>query len=81
MQANIFNVQKKRKVNPNTKTGRVLKHLKDSGKITSWEAITLYRATRLSGIIYNLKSYGYNITCKRVSDEQGTYGVYYYLPF
>lgn len=82
MQANIFEDQKKKtKVNPNSKTGRVLKHLQDNGEITSWDAITLYRATRLSAIVYNLKSYGYNISCKRVADEKGTYGIYYYLPF
>ena len=38
-----------------TKTGAVLKHLQLKGSITTWEAIELYKATRLSGIIFNLK--------------------------
>lgn len=37
-----------------TKTGAVLEHLQTRGSITSWEAIELYKATRLSGIIFNL---------------------------
>lgn len=43
------------------KTQRVLAHLQKHGSITSWEAITQYRATRLSAIIFNLKEKGYNI--------------------
>lgn len=45
-----------------SKTLYVLNHLKEHGKITSWEAIQLYRATRLSGIIFTLKQQGYAIT-------------------
>ncbi len=44
-----------------SKTLYVLNHLKEHGKITSWEAIQLYRATRLSGIIFTLKQQGYVI--------------------
>ena len=43
------------------KTQRVLAHLQKYGSITSWEAITQYKATRLSSIIFNLKEKGYNI--------------------
>lgn len=43
---------KKRSTN---KTQKVLEHLQRQGSITSLEAIELYGATRLSGIIYNLK--------------------------
>lgn len=43
-----------------TKTSQVLEHLQSNGSITSWEAINLYGATRLSAIIYNLRKY-YNI--------------------
>ena len=42
------------------KTLAVLKHLQEKGSITSWEAIELYRATRLSAIIFNLNK-KYNI--------------------
>ena len=46
---------------PTTKTGKVLAHLQTEGSITSWEAIQLYRATRLSAIIFNLRDEGYDI--------------------
>ena len=44
-----------------TKTGKVLAHLQYKGSITSWEAIELFRATRLSAIIFNLRDEGYDI--------------------
>ena len=43
------------------KTQLVLKHLKEKGNITSWEAIQMYGATRLSSIIFNLRRRGYEI--------------------
>ena len=43
------------------KTEQVLKHLKEKGSIDSWSAIQLYGATRLSAIIFNLRSRGYDI--------------------
>lgn len=46
------------------KTQRVLEHLKTKGSITSWDAIQLYKATRLSAIIFNLRQRGYNIITK-----------------
>jgi len=39
----------------------VLAHLMRHGSITTWDAITQYKATRLSAIIHNLKGKGYNI--------------------
>jgi hypothetical protein len=42
-----------------SKTQRVLQHLKLQGSISSWEAIELFQATRLSDIIYKLKKNGY----------------------
>lgn len=45
-----------------TQKDAILEHLKRNGTITSLEAIDLYGATRLSGIIYILKhKEGYNI--------------------
>lgn len=38
-----------------TKTQQVRKHLLKKKSITSWEAITLYKATRLSAMIFNLR--------------------------
>ena len=44
------------------KTIAVKNHLENYGKISSFEAFTLYGATRLSAIIYNLRhNYGMNI--------------------
>lgn len=44
-----------------TKTQRVIEHLLEKGSITSWDAIKLYGATRLSGIIFNLRHRGFAI--------------------
>ena len=44
----------------------VLQHLQKKGSIPSWEAINLYRATRLSSIIYRLRDRGLNITTTMV---------------
>lgn len=43
------------------KTQLVIRHLKQKGSITSWDAIRLYGATRLSAIIFNLRDRGYLI--------------------
>ncbi len=44
------------------KSQLVKEHLERVGSITSWEAIQLYGATRLSSIIFNLRKAGYNIS-------------------
>lgn len=44
-----------------TQEKAVLQHLKENGSITSWDAITLFGATRLSAIIYLLRKQGYDI--------------------
>tara|TARA_B100000965_G_C19210814_1_gene591526 strand:- start:142 stop:420 length:279 start_codon:yes stop_codon:yes gene_type:complete len=44
-----------------TQKDAILWHLKNYGNITSWEAIKEYGATRLSGIIFDLKAEGYPI--------------------
>ena len=44
-----------------TQEKAVLQHLKENGSITSWDAIILFGATRLSAIIYLLRKQGYNI--------------------
>ena len=45
----------------NTKYSQVRKHLIEKGSIDSWTAINLYGATRLSAIIFKLRSKGYQI--------------------
>ena len=52
----------------------ILKHLQEHGSITSMEAFTLFGATRLSAIIYDLRRKdGYNITSEleKVKTRQG----------
>ena len=66
--------------NPKSKIEKVLAHLIKHKHITSWEAIQEYRATRLSGIIFNLRV-KFNIKSEevRVADDGRTnYVVYKY---
>ena len=47
------------------------------GKITSWEAITKFRATRLSDIIWKMRNRGYDIYGIWETNKDGTrYMVY-----
>ena len=68
------------------KTNAIQLHLIEKGSITSWEAIQLYGATRLSAIIYNLRyKRDMDIRNERVNftDRFGTkshYDVYIYEP-
>ena len=65
-----------RKVN---KFELVKKHLLKRKKITSWEAIEKYRATRLSDIIWKLRNKGYSIASEWVTNKDGMrYTVYHY---
>lgn len=41
---------------------KVLDYLKKHGSITSWQAITELRVTRLSAVIFRLKDRGYDIS-------------------
>lgn len=64
-----------------TKTAKVLEHLQNNKSITSMQAIQLYKATRLSAIIFNLRKRGYNISTLtgESQDEDGRpiyYGIY-----
>lgn len=52
-----------------TQKQSVLEHLQKRKSITSWEAITLYRATRLADIIFKLKSEGYKIIAIMKADQ------------
>ena len=63
---------------PKTKTGKVLSHLQREGSITSWDAIQLYRATRLSAIIFNLRDEGYNIESKNKNGDGSHWTEYIY---
>ena len=57
-------------IEPKNKSQMVLAHLMHHGSITTWEAITKYKATRLSAIIFNLRHKGYNIeSLKKENDD------------
>lgn len=58
-----------------SKTVDVLNHLKKH-PITSWEAITKYRATRLADIIFKLRGRGFNISTELVEDGSVRYARY-----
>lgn len=47
-----------------TQKAMVLRHLQQFGRITSWEAIEFYGATRLSAIIHLLRQEGHKITSR-----------------
>lgn len=57
------------------KTQMVLEHLKTYKTITSWEAITEYKATRLSAIIFNLRV-KFNIMSKNITENKTHYTKY-----
>ena len=52
---------------------RILRHLKDYGSITSWEAFENYGITRLSAIIFTMRQVGYIIENERIS-KKNRYG-------
>jgi hypothetical protein len=52
-------------------------HLKKHKHITSWEAINLYRATRLADIVYKLKNQGFNIETLMVEGENTRFARYF----
>lgn len=61
-----------------TKKDMVLMHLKKT-PITSWEAITLYKATRLADIIFKLKEQGYNIVTHMVDNGEIRFARYFLM--
>jgi hypothetical protein len=62
-----------------TKINQVAKHLISKRKITSWEAIERYHATRLADIIYVLKSEGWDIITEMVKQDGVRFAVYRYI--
>ena len=60
-----------------SKINLVAKHLISKKKITSWQAIELYNATRLADIIFTLKAEGWDIVTNMVKEPSGVrYAVY-----
>jgi hypothetical protein len=62
-----------------TKINLVAKHLISKRKITSWEAIERYHATRLADIIFVLKSEGWDIITEMVKQDGVRFAVYRYI--
>jgi hypothetical protein len=60
------------------KIDAVLMHLKKK-PITSWDAIQLYRATRLADIVFQLKKKGHNIVTVMVKNSDSCYAKYFLL--
>lgn len=61
---------------------KVLDYMREHGSITSFQAFTVLKCTRLSARIKDLRSKGYDIGCTMISNinEDGTlvsYGEYY----
>ena len=55
-----------------THIANVKAYLKEGKPITSWDAISLFRCTRLSAVIFYLKEkYGMNISSEMVYEEDG----------
>ena len=52
-----------------TKSQQVLKHLQKRKSITTWEAIMLYKATRLSAIIHSMRKKGMSIVTKSIKSK------------
>lgn len=64
-----------------SQTADIIKHLETYGHITSMEAIELYGATRLSGIIFVLRKRGMDIDTEDITTtnrhgRKTTYGKY-----
>ena len=67
-----------------TKQNLVKEHLIKKKSITSWDAITFYKATRLSAIIFDLRKNGWNIATNSIvsNDQNGnscTYAKYVFI--
>ena len=67
---------KKQKI---SKAEMVRKHLLSKKSITSWEAIEKYKITRLSAIIHKLRESGWNITNKKLSNENSNFVKYVFV--
>lgn len=49
----------------------ILRHMKEFGSITAWDALMKYGITRLADIIYKLKKDGYEIESEMVVKKKG----------
>jgi len=61
-----------------TKKEQVKKHLIKRKSITSWDAITMYKATRLADIIFRLRDEGMNIKTEMIYKDGMNWAKYIY---
>jgi hypothetical protein len=67
-----------------TKRAKIEAHLKQFNSITTWVAITQYKVTRLSAIIYNLKADGWEFRDEDFPNgdgDGGTFRKYHVIAF
>jgi len=55
-----------------SKTQKIRKFLVQNGTITSWQAITRFRATRLADVVFRLKKEGFEISTTMKRSPDGT---------
>jgi hypothetical protein len=61
-----------------SKSKQVLDYLQVHKKITSWDAISKFGATRLASIIFNLREDGHSITSEMIFEGRKRYAIYHY---
>lgn len=59
-----------------TQISLIKRHLRESGSITSWDAIVLYNVTRLASYIHTLRKYGMDIKSIPETKKGVTYSRY-----
>lgn len=65
-----------------TKKDKVLAHLKSGKSLTPLEAFGVYKVTRLSGIVYDLRAEGHRIESHvKLDAENQKYAQYKYVEF
>lgn len=58
------------------KAEKLKNYLKENRTITSWQAITILKITRLSGYIYNLKAKGWKFKTTEENQNGSRFAVY-----
>ena len=58
-----------KKDHKNTQINQIIKHLRKHKHITIYESMSLYGATRLSAIIFRLKTMGFEIETKKIQKK------------
>ena len=62
-----------------TQKNKVLNHSRKYNGLTSYEAFHMYKITRLSARIFNLREDGHIINTEKVSHDDGSYFANYHL--